>query len=133
TQIDYFYRQIELKFSDGSHKVTDEKSIRKYGDDTEPMKNKNISNKERLKILLDEKLDTYIRKNADYGNSFEEQFKEYGLLSLVIRLDDKLRRLKQLMNNEAKVKDESIRDTLLDLSNYSDMGIMELDKLNKNN
>src|SRR5690606_7103830 len=82
TQIDYFYRQIELKFSDGSHKVTDEKSIRKYGDDTEPMKNKNISNKERLKILLDEKLDTYIRKNADYGNSFEEQFKEYGLLSL---------------------------------------------------
>lgn len=78
--------------------------------------------------LLTEIHDMYVRKNKDYGNSFAEQFGEYGLLSLVIRLDDKLRRLKQLSTNEASVKDESVEDTLLDLANYSIMGVMELRK-----
>jgi hypothetical protein len=82
------------------------------------------------KTILDEIHDTYKRKNADYGNSFVEQYAEYGLLSAVIRLDDKMRRLKQLLKNKAQVRDESIRDTLLDLANYSIMTIMELDKKN---
>jgi hypothetical protein len=86
------------------------------------------SNSETYKKLLQEKHDVYVRKNADYGNSFEDQFNEYGLLSAIIRLDDKLRRLKQLRNSEAKVKDESIRDTALDLANYADMLVMALDK-----
>ena len=83
------------------------------------------------KKILNEIHDTYKRKNADYGNSFGEQFIEYGLLSAVIRLDDKMRRLKQLLKNEAQVKNESIRDTLLDLANYAIMTIMELDKKNE--
>lgn len=83
------------------------------------------------KKILNEIHDTYKRKNADYGNSFGEQFIEYGLLSAVIRLDDKMRRLKQLLKNEAQVKDESVRDTLLDLANYAIMTIMELDKKNE--
>lgn len=91
----------------------------------------NNSNIELHKKILNEIHDTYKRKNADYGNSFGEQFIEYGLLSAVIRLDDKMRRLKQLLKNEAQVKDESIRDTLLDLSNYAIMTIMELDKKNE--
>jgi hypothetical protein len=86
------------------------------------------SNADMHRQILDEMHDTYKRKNADYGNSFEEQFKEYGLLSVLIRLDDKMRRLKQLSKNEAQVKDESIRDTLMDLCNYSVMSVMELDK-----
>jgi transcriptional regulator of heat shock response len=89
---------------------------------------KNVTNAELHKQILDEMHDTYKRKNADYGNSFEEQFKEYGLLSVLIRLDDKMRRLKQLSKNEAQVKDESLRDTLMDLCNYSVMSVMELDK-----
>lgn len=91
----------------------------------------NESNIDLHKKILDEIYDTYKRKNADYGNSFGEQFIEYGLLSAVIRLDDKMRRLKQLLKNEAQVKDESIRDTLLDLANYAIMTIMELDKKNE--
>ena len=91
----------------------------------------NESNIDLHKKILDEIYDTYKRKNADYGNSFGEQFIEYGLLSAVIRLHDKMRRLKQLLKNEAQVKDESIRDTLLDLANYAIMTIMELDKKNE--
>jgi transcriptional regulator of heat shock response len=89
---------------------------------------KNVANADLHKQILNEMHDTYKRKNADYGNSFEEQFKEYGLLSVLIRLDDKMRRLKQLSKNEAQVKDESLRDTLMDLCNYSVMSVMELDK-----
>jgi len=89
------------------------------------------SNVDLHRKILDEIHDTYKRKNADYGNSFEEQFKEYGLLSSQIRLDDKMRRLKQLVKEKAQVKDESIRDTLLDLANYAIMTVMELDKRNE--
>lgn len=80
--------------------------------------------------ILTELHDTYIRKNQDYGNSFSEQYGEYGMLSLIIRLDDKLRRLKQLNGNTAQVKDENVEDTLLDLANYAIMGAMELNKGN---
>lgn len=74
----------------------------------------------------------YTLKNTNYGNSFSEQFKEYGLTSLCIRLDDKIRRLKsinqQLSDGSVNVDDESVRDTLIDLANYSVLGIMEIDK-----
>ena len=63
--------------------------------------------------------ETLIQKNHDYGDSVEEQFKEYGETSLLIRLDDKLRRLKQLQNAPAKVTSESKQDTYFDLAGYS--------------
>lgn len=89
----------------------------------------NISTNEQLhNAILDEMHITYVKKNADYGNSFEKQFEEYGLLSALIRLDDKMRRLKQLSKNEAQVKDESIADTLIDLASYAVMTLMELRK-----
>ena len=86
------------------------------------------SDKDLHRTILDEIHDTYKRKNADYGNSFGDQYNEYGLLSALIRFDDKIRRLKQLNKNEAQVKDESIRDSTLDLANYAIMTVMELDK-----
>lgn len=55
----------------------------------------------------------------------EEQFNEYGLTSLLVRLDDKMRRLKNLQNNEAQV-DESRKDTVLDLAGYSVLGYILL-------
>lgn len=68
----------------------------------------------------------YQLKNKDYGNSFSKQFEEYGLVSSAIRIEDKLNRLKNLINNEQQVNDESIEDTLLDLANYAIMTVMEL-------
>jgi hypothetical protein len=69
----------------------------------------------------------YTAKNKDYGDSFGEGFQEYGLTMSAIRLDDKLHRFKQLIKQEAEVKDESIIDTLMDLANYSIMTIIELE------
>lgn len=67
----------------------------------------------------------YIRKNHDYGDSFGKGFKEYGMVMPIIRLEDKLSRLKALIKTENKV-DESIEDTLMDLANYSIMTLIEL-------
>lgn len=78
--------------------------------------------------VLEEIRDIDIRKDHDYGSSFSNIYQKFGLLSSVIRLNDKMSRLETLVNKEAQVKDESIRDTLLDMANYCIKTIVELDK-----
>lgn len=68
----------------------------------------------------------YERKNADYGNSFSKTFDEFGMTSTIVRLSDKLERLKTLSKQEAKVKDESIQDTVMDIAVYAMLTLMEL-------
>nr|DAE03557.1 MAG TPA: Nucleotide modification associated domain 1 [Siphoviridae sp. ctpoI7] len=68
----------------------------------------------------------YERKNADYGNSFSKSYEEFGLTSPVIRLSDKVERLKTLSKKEAQVKDESIQDTVMDIAVYAMLTLMEL-------
>lgn len=67
--------------------------------------------------------DLYYSKNSDYGNVFEDSCDEFGLTSPIIRLNDKLNRLKTLNTKDSKVKDESIEDTLMDIANYAVMTI----------
>jgi len=72
----------------------------------------------------------YEQKNSDYGNSFGETFEKLGIISAVTRISDKYNRICSLATKSAeerKVKDESIRDTLLDLANYCMMTIIEMD------
>ena len=79
--------------------------------------------------LCRELQELYHRKNLDYGDSFHLSFLEEGLAMPRIRLGDKYLRFKTLTSGERqRVSDESIRDTLIDLANYSIMTIMELDQ-----
>lgn len=65
-----------------------------------------------------------------YGDSFHQTFTEEGMAMPRIRLGDKLARFKSLTKSEVQeVKDESIRDTLIDLANYAIMTVLELDDL----
>ena len=70
----------------------------------------------------------YDRKNADYGNSFDKSLDEFGLVASVVRMSDKMERIKSLANKEAEVKDESIEDTLIDLANYAIMTVLWMKK-----
>lgn len=70
----------------------------------------------------------YERKNHDYGDSFHLTWEKFGAVMAAIRLEDKLQRFETLIRSESKVRDESIRDTLMDLANYSIMAVMELDR-----
>ena len=75
----------------------------------------------------------YRRKNSDYGDSFGQSFIKFGMTMPCRRLADKLNRLESLTlnNNEQKVSDESIVDTLMDLANYSIMTLIELNLKNR--
>lgn len=77
---------------------------------------------------------TYEAKNHDYGNAFGKSIEEFGLVAAVVRMNDKMERIKSLakMCSEAqRVKDESIKDTLLDLANYAVMTLVELETKKK--
>lgn len=78
------------------------------------------------------KIKTYLqRKNQDYGDSFGETFQKLGLISAVTRIADKTNRLQSLCVNKQNVKDESIKDTLMDLANYAIMTLIELDSVDE--
>lgn len=70
----------------------------------------------------------YTSKNHDYGDSFHKTYLEFGRIAVAIRLQDKVSRLSALSTKDQQlVKNESIRDTLVDIANYAILGIMELD------
>lgn len=79
--------------------------------------------------------EVYLKKNQDYGDSFGKTYKNLGIISAVTRISDKYNRLVSLATKENRqVKDESIKDTLLDMANYCLMTVIELeDEENRTN
>ena len=77
--------------------------------------------------VLDEAQSLRMRKNAMYGDSY----KAFGSIGVAVKLVDKVERIKNMIKNP-KLRDfESIRDSALDLLNYSAMYIMLIDEENK--
>lgn len=76
--------------------------------------------------LCDEIHELYLLKNADYGDSFRKVREEIPN-AILVRLSDKLNRLKKLMQNpeQQQIKEESIDDTLMDLANYALLELVE--------
>lgn len=80
--------------------------------------------------ICDELKALYQRKNTDYGDSFHKTFVEEGMAMARIRLSDKMERFKRLTRSgEQNVKEESVRDTLIDLANYAIMTIVEMERV----
>jgi hypothetical protein len=96
----------------------------------EPALTINQAKMDRLDIyqyILNNLEETYKAKNNDYGNSVADTYKKFGDLSFLVRITDKYNRLLTLCNpnNEQKVKDEKIDDTILDLANYCLLWLVE--------
>ena len=80
---------------------------------------------DQLRAVQDEAYELFKKKNADYGDAFST----YGPIGVVVRMGDKINRLISIDKNKvAFINDESIRDTLIDLHNYSAMCVMLLDE-----
>lgn len=88
---------------------------------------------ELFKEITDRMLEIYKAKNTDYGSSVSDTYRDFGLVSFLVRMQDKMNRLKTLNKNKAKVLDEKIEDTLLDLANYSILALIELKKEDETN
>ena len=78
-----------------------------------------------MKKIQNEALELFTKKNADYGDAFAT----YGKIGVLMRIQDKLQRSMSITKNGVNlVNDEGIRDTLIDLHNYSAMALMLLDE-----
>ena len=77
----------------------------------------NKINAESMQKAYDENYQTFLKKNTDYGSSFEESLNELGEVAGIVRISDKYRRLVNLTKNENEVL-ESKADTLKDMANY---------------
>lgn len=81
----------------------------------------------QLKAVQKEGYELFEKKNKDYGDAFAN----YGSIGVLVRIGDKIQRLMSISQNEIRcVSDESLRDTLIDLHNYSAMAIMLMDEKN---
>ena len=89
----------------------------------------NKINAETMKKAYDENYQTFLKKNADYGSSFEESLNEFGEVSGIVRISDKHRRLVNITKNENKVLESKI-DTLKDMANYCLMLAVWLEDVN---
>lgn len=94
-----------------------------------------MANAELFKKITEKMYEVYKAKNADYGDSFNITRNEYPN-AILIRLQDKFLRLKQLYRNnfEANVQNESVKDTLMDMANYCILeliAITEQENINK--
>lgn len=70
-------------------------------------------------------LELFKKKNTDYGDAFAK----YGVIGVLMRMEDKLQRSLSISKKQVSlVDDESIKDTLIDLHNYSAMALMLLNE-----
>ena len=80
---------------------------------------------EQFKKVQKECMELFEKKNRDYGDAFAN----YGPVGVIVRMGDKIQRLSSVSKNGINLVDnESLRDTLIDLHNYSAMAIMLLDE-----
>lgn len=79
----------------------------------------------QMQRIQKEGLELFRKKNIDYGDAFAK----YGIIGVLMRIEDKIQRSLTISKNGINlIENENIRDTLLDLHNYSAMGLMLLDE-----
>jgi len=84
-----------------------------------------MNRQEQMLKIQKEAFELFKKKNADYGDAFAE----FGVIGVLMRIEDKIKRSLSITKNGVNlVNDESIRDTMIDLHNYSAMTLMLLDE-----
>ncbi|MCZ9888961.1 nucleotide modification associated domain-containing protein [Brachyspira hyodysenteriae] len=61
-----------------------------------------------------------IKKNADYGNSFDKTLDEFGINTGLVRIADKINRIANLKDKDEKQiqAEEKLEETILDIAGY---------------
>ena len=80
-----------------------------------------------LKTLHSQQQALYAEKNEKYDDAFAKTYAEYGPTMAIIRLEDKLNRVKALVAAGLDGSNgESLVDTLMDMACYANMFLIEL-------
>ena len=89
------------------------------------MNRNSVNRVDQMKKIQHDALELFTKKNIDYGDAFAK----YGTVGVLMRIEDKLQRFMNINKNGVNlINDEGIRDTLIDLHNYSAMALMLLDE-----
>lgn len=80
-----------------------------------------------LAVRFDEARSLLVRKHRDYGPGNIAGAPGGPLNGLRVRMHDKLARINHLLDTGADPQNESLRDSFLDLANYSVIALMVID------
>lgn len=83
--------------------------------------------KEVAKPFYSETFQVLVKKQTDYGPLNISRAPGGPLNGLRVRMHDKLSRINHLLDSGATPENESLRDSFLDLANYSIIAMMVLD------
>jgi hypothetical protein len=98
----------------------------------------------RFHEVITKMYDTTVKKNSDYAEE-DDAFANFRMIDqmtsgristeagIVTRLTDKLKRIASLISRPAKVQDESVQDTILDMAVYSIILYIWMTRDNKQN
>lgn len=81
-----------------------------------------------VRQLLDEAGNLLLRKQMDYGPTNISKAPGGALNGLRVRMHDKIARINNLIDKNFEPQNESLRDSFIDLLNYSAIAIMVLEK-----
>jgi len=76
----------------------------------------------------EEALEVLVKKQSDYGPKNIALAPGGPLNGLRVRMHDKMSRINHLIDNGATPENESLRDSFLDMLNYSAIAMMVLDE-----
>jgi len=103
--------------------------IRKAGPSTEELKQQVIQ--EKFEATLSTKFleaeELLVKKHKDYGPKNISESPGGPLNGLRVRMHDKLARINHLYDSGATPENESLRDSFIDMANYSIIALMVLD------
>lgn len=80
------------------------------------------------KVFYHEAFQVLVKKQSDYGPRNISRSPGGALNGLRVRMHDKLSRINHLIDTGATPENESLRDSFLDLANYSIIAMMVLDE-----
>jgi len=103
--------------------------IRKAGPTTQELKEIMEPTKFELDVwqTYDELAELLLKKHRDYGPKNISESPGGPLNGLRVRMHDKLARINHLYDSGATPENESLRDSFIDMANYSIIALMVLD------
>lgn len=76
---------------------------------------------EGVDVVLSELREIMLKKQADYGH---ENITDFGEMGVVVRMNDKMSRIKNLLKTGNDPKVEPLVDSFVDIANYSIIWLM---------
>ena len=90
-----------------------------------------------FEAICEEMLELFKKKQADYGPTNigmgnrtidTDEDVQKSMIGLVVRMNDKIQRLMNLILDNRDPQNESVEDTLIDIANYAVMAKIVIDK-----